>query len=183
MLERLPKLNPPLEDLIEVPLPGTVTSVSSGAGAVVPIEWLREINTNGVRPGELTPLINGLEDQAEEEDMVSAWPDDTGLPNTIKILPGNPAHGPRIKVALNPPDRFADGSDWAWILFGEAPGSFEPPRPGRAGGPLPSAALLRQLQQFIELNRAALFAFDRSPDQGGISGVQLVQRLRKIATK
>jgi hypothetical protein len=100
MLERLPKLNPPLEDLIEVPPAGTVTSVSSGAGAVVPIEWLREINTNGVRPGELTPLINDLEDQAEEEDMVSAWPDDTGVPNTIKILPGNPAHGPRIKVAL-----------------------------------------------------------------------------------
>src|SRR5262249_22476788 len=114
MLERLPKLNPPLEDLIQVPPPGTVTSVSSGAGAVVPIEWLREINTNGVRPGELTPLINDLEDQAEEEDMVSAWPDDTGLSNTIKILPGNPAHGPRIKVALNPPDRFTDGSDWAW---------------------------------------------------------------------
>jgi hypothetical protein len=48
MLERLPKLNPPLEELIEVPFPGTVTAVSSGAGAVVSIEWLREINAIGV---------------------------------------------------------------------------------------------------------------------------------------
>jgi len=45
---------------------------------------------------------------------------------------------------------------------------------------LPAAQLLRQLQQFIEYNRALLFAFDRDPDHGGISGAQLVKRLRKI---
>lgn len=179
----LPKLNPPLDDVIEAPQPGTVTSVSSGAAVFMPTEWLREINATGIAPGELTPLLDELQEQKEAEDMVSAWPDDTGLPNAIKILPGNPAHGPRIKVTLHPPDRFTDGGDWAWILFGEAPGSFEPPRPGRSGGPLPSAALLRQLHEFIELNRAALFAFDRLPDQGGISGVQLVQRLRKISAR
>jgi hypothetical protein len=175
----LPKLNPPFLGIIEVPAAGTLTSVSSGVGALVPIEWLRGINAYGVRPGELAPLLEALEEQEAEEDMVSAWSDDTGLPNAIKILPGNPAHGPRIKVALDPTDRFT--GDWAWIPFGEAPESFEPPRPSRAGGPLPSAALLRQLQQFIELNRAALFAFDRLPDQGGISGVQLVHGLHKIA--
>jgi hypothetical protein len=49
-----------------------VTGVSSGAAALVPIEWLREINTTGVRPGELAVLLDELEDQAEE-DMVSAW--------------------------------------------------------------------------------------------------------------
>ena len=152
--------------------------MSSGTGALVPIEWLRGINAHGVRPGELSPLLAALAEQEAEEDMVSAWPNDTGLPNAIKILPGNPAHGPRIKVAINPADRFT--GEWAWIPFGEARGSFEPPRPGRAGGPLPSAALLRQLQEFIELNRPALFAFDRLPDQGGISAVQLVARLRKI---
>jgi hypothetical protein len=179
MNERPPKLNPPLVELIPIPPPGTVTGVSSGAAALVPIEWLREINTKGVRPGELAVLLDELEDQAEE-DMVSAWPDDTGLPNAIKIIPGNPAHGPRIKVALNPSDRFTGTGDWAWILFGEAPGSFDPPRPGRSGGALPSAPLLHQLQQFIEHNRTLLFAFDRDPDHGGISGAQLVKRLRKI---
>ena len=53
MLERLPKLNPYREELIEVPAPGTVTAVSCGAGAVVPIEWLREINANGVETGRI----------------------------------------------------------------------------------------------------------------------------------
>jgi len=127
MNERPPKLNPPLVELNPIPPPGTVTGVSSGAAALVPIEWLHEINTKGVRPGDLAVLLDELEDQAEE-DMVSAWPDDTGLPNAIKIIPGNPAHGPRIKVALNPSDRFTSTGDWAWILFGETPGSFDPPR-------------------------------------------------------
>jgi len=132
------------------------------------------------RPAKLNPpLVELIEDQVEE-DTVSAWPDDTGLPNAIKIIPGDPAHGPRIKVALNPSDRLTGTDDWAWILFGEAPGSFDPPRPGRSGGALPSAPLLRQLQQFIEYNRALLFAFDRYPDHGGISGAQLVKRLRRI---
>jgi hypothetical protein len=38
--------------------------------------------------------------------MVSAWPKDTGLGNTIKILPENPAHDARVKVALDPADGF-----------------------------------------------------------------------------
>jgi len=130
MNERPPKLNPPLGELITIPPPGTVTGVSSGAAALVPIEWLREINTKGVRPGELAVLLDELEDQAEE-DKVSAWPDDTGLPSAIKIIPGNPAHGPRIKVALNPSDRFTGAGDWAWILFGEARGRSS--RRGPAG--------------------------------------------------
>jgi hypothetical protein len=70
-------------------------------------------------------LPDELEEQAEE-DSVSAWPDDTGLSNAIKMIPGNPAHGPRINVALDPSDRFTGTGDWAWILFGEAPGSFGP---------------------------------------------------------
>jgi len=67
MNERPPKLNPPLVELIPIPPPGTVTGVSSGAAALVPIEWLREINTKGVRPGELAVLLDELEDQAEED--------------------------------------------------------------------------------------------------------------------
>jgi hypothetical protein len=99
MNERPPKLNPPLVELIPIPPPGTVTGVSSGAAALVPIEWLREINTKGVRPGELAVLLDELEDQAEE-DVVSAWPDDTGLPNAIKIIPGNPDLGSRLRSIL-----------------------------------------------------------------------------------
>jgi hypothetical protein len=121
------------------------------------------------------PAVN-----SEAEDTVSAWSSDTGLPNAIKIIPGNPAHGPSIKVALIPTDRFSVNGDSAYIAFGEAVGSFGRPRPRRAGGPLPSVALLRQLHAFIELNRADLYAFDRDPDQGGISGAELMRRLRPL---
>jgi hypothetical protein len=117
------------------------------------------------------------------EDTVSASPSHTGLPNAIKIIPGNPAHGPCIKVALNPIDRFSVNGDSAYIPFGETPGSFGKPRPRRAGGLLPSDALLRQLHDFIELNRADFFAFDRDPDQGGISGAEVMRRLRKLPPK
>jgi hypothetical protein len=178
MLARTPKLNPPYHGPIGAPQPGTLTPLSSGTGVFAPIEWLFEINATGVQPGELNALIAQLQDQEAEEDMVSAWPDDTGLPNAIKILPGNPQHGPRIKVALNPTDRFT--GDWAWVPFGEAPRSFGECIPCRTGGPLPPPALERQLHEFIERNRPALFAFDRLPDQGGISGVQLVRNLQKI---
>ncbi len=128
-------------------------------------------------PEQNPPLV------AEAEDTVSAWPSDTGLPNAIKIIPGNPAHCPRIKVALNPIDRFSVYGDSAYIPFGDAPGSFGKPRSRRAGGLLPSEGLLRQLHDFIELNRAALFAFDRDPDRGGISSAELIRRLRKLPPK
>ena len=116
-------------------------------------------------------------------DTISAWPSDTGLPNAIKIIAGNPAHRPRIKVALNPIDRFPIDGDSAYIPFGKAPGSFGKPRPRRAGGLLPSDGLLRQLHDFIELNRADLFDFDRDLDRGGISGAELMRRLRKLPPK
>jgi len=134
----------------------------------------REIPVKRPFPKLNPPLV------ANAEDTVSAWPSDTGLPNAIKIIPGNPAHLPRIKVALDPTDRFSFNGDSAYIPFGEALGSFGKPRPRRAGGVLPSDALLRQLHDFIELNRADLFAFDRDPDQGGISGAELMRRLRKL---
>jgi hypothetical protein len=137
----------------------------------------RKIAVNFRVPKLNRPLV------AEAVDTVSALPSDTGLPTAIKIIPGNPAHRPRIKVALNPIDRFSVNGDSAYIPFGEAPGSFGKPRPRRAGGLLPSEALLRRLHDFIELNRADLFAFDRDPDQGGISGAELMRRLRKLPPK
>src|SRR5262249_32539906 len=160
---------------IVVPPGSTLTSVSNGTAVLDVSQWLHFLDANGLEPRDIREMAEALE---EAEDMVSAWPDDTGLPNAIKIIPGNPAHGPRIKVALKPTDRFT--GEWASILFGEAKESFDPPRPGRAGGPLPSAALLRQLREFIELNRTELYAFDREPDKGGISGAQLIKGLRKV---
>jgi hypothetical protein len=157
-----------------------LVKVLTGAGRYIGVFVIlrkRKIVVSSPVP-KLNPLL-----VAEAEDTVSAWPSDTGLPNAIKIIPGNPAHRPRIKVALNPIHRFSINGDSAYIPFGEAPGSFGKPRPRRAGGLLPSKALLRQLHDFIELNRADLFAFDRDPDQGGISGAELMLRLRKLPPK
>jgi len=86
-----PKLNPPLVELIPIPPPGTVTGVSSVRQRSYLSSGLREINTKGVRPGELAVLLDELEDQAERRHGFGV-PDDTGLPNAIKIIPGNPAH-------------------------------------------------------------------------------------------
>ena len=166
----------PIEGVtIEIPKPGTVALVSGSGAFVAEIDLLREFNANGVEAGELAAVIEALEDQEAEEDMVSAWPRDTGLDNAIKIIPGNPRHGPRIKVAINPPDCFPDGGVTASIPFGE----------DTIGDPVPkgvvSPKIERQLREFIKLNRAVLLAVDRHPEEGGISGVALGTVLRKIA--
>jgi len=174
MLARLETIAPIEGATIEVPKLDTVLARVSGTGAfVADIGLLREFNANGVKPGELTAVIEALEEA--EEDMVSAWPRDTGLDNAIKIIPGNRRDGPRIKVAIDPPDRFPDGGVTATIPFGE----------NNIGDPIPKgvvpANVERQLREFIELNRAVLLVVDRHPDEGGISGVASGTVLRKIA--
>jgi hypothetical protein len=163
-----------LEGTIAVSAPDGVDTVS-GTGAFLSADILRALNASGLNPGDLTAVIAALEEaEAEEEDMVSAWPRDTGLDNAIKIIPGNSRHGPRIKVAIDPPDRFTGGGLSATIPFGE----------DTIGDPIPHgilpAKVARQLRAFIELNRAVLLAVDRRPEEGGISGLQLGSVLRKM---
>jgi hypothetical protein len=160
---------------------GTATLLVGTPDVAVPVAKILEFARWPGAPAELKELAEGILDEleAEEEleDMVSARSEDTGLPNAIKIIPGNLRHGPRIKVAIDPPDRFSDRGVSVYVSFGEAPGSF-----GKASGVLPDA-LLRQVCEFIEMNRADLFAFDRDPDQGGISGAEVVRRLRKVTAR
>jgi hypothetical protein len=157
---------------LEVPKAGTATVVSGTGAFIAPIAMLRELSGDAQA---IMQFVEALEDQEAEEDMVSAWPRDTGLDNAIKIIPGNPRHGPRIKVAIDPPDRFLDGSVTAVIPFGE----------NNTGDPIPKGVVPpkveRQLREFIELNRAVLLAVDRHPDEGGISGVALGTVLHKIS--
>jgi hypothetical protein len=174
----VPKINPPIVEMIEAPAAGGLTSLASGTASFDPHQWLHQLHAAGLTPGDLREVAAALEEQEAEEDMVSAWPKNTGLPNTIGIIPGNQSHGPRIKVALNPTSRLT--GDYASIPFGEAHGSFGEPCSSRPGGPLPSAALLKQLHEFIERNRALLYRLDRAPEEGGISGVDLGSVLQKI---
>jgi hypothetical protein len=165
------RVNPPVEgDTIEVPKLGTATPLS-GTGAFVVTFTLDMLRS----PEQLSEIIVALEEQGAEEDMVSAWPKDTGLDNAIKIIPGNPRHGPRIKVAIDPPDRFADTGLSATIPFGTD--SISDPIPQN----VVPAKVAQQLRQFIELNREVLLRVDRSPEEGGISGVALGSVLQKIS--
>ena len=145
----MPKLNPPI-DLVEVPRPGTVTAVSSGTAAVVPLEWLRQINASGIRPGELAPLLDELAEVELLEEMVSYRKDATGIDNTIFISPrGQTRHAPRIKVAINPPDSLNPSTSTASIAIHDGSVPAENIKP----------ALHRQLMQFIDLNRDLLLDY------------------------
>jgi hypothetical protein len=166
-MSELPKLNPPI-DLAEVPRPGTVTAVSSGAAAVVPLEWLQQINASGIRPGELAPLLDELAEVELLSEMVSYRKNVTGIDNTVFISPkGQTQHAPRIKVAIDPPDGLNPSGGAVSIAIHD--GSVV------AGGNV-APALLRQLQQFIDANRPALLDYW----EYRIDTDELRQRLRKI---
>jgi hypothetical protein len=75
----------------------------------------------------------------------------TGIPNTlcwyIPVPEGQ--HGPRMKVAIDPPHAKRPGGTEATVLFDEG-------KP--ATGPIPSA-LERQVRAFIALNKPALLDY------------------------
>lgn len=166
-MSELPKINPPI-DLDEVPRPGTVTAVSSGTAAVVPIAWLREVNAHGIQPGELEPLLDELAEVELLEEMVSFRKNVTGIDNTVFISPkGQTRHAPRIKVAISPPDSLNPSTGTASIAIHD--GSV-------AAGEDVSPALLREVQQFIEANRPVLQDYW----DYRIDADDLRQRLKKI---
>ena len=82
--------------------------------------------------------------------MVSYRTDVTGVSNTIFISPkGNTRHAARVKVAINPADSIDPRGETASVAISD--GSV------MAGNV--SGALLKEVQQFIELNRAALLDY------------------------
>jgi hypothetical protein len=148
----------------------SVTLVT-GTGAFVPISVLRDLVQSGTAEAWRQYVNEALAEQAAEEDLVSAWPEDTGVDHALKILPRAGArHGPRIKVAIDRPDRFSEGGAYATILLSET----------SIGTPVPNIVppqLLRQLHEYIALNREPLIAFCNER----ISGIQLASQLRKIS--
>jgi hypothetical protein len=110
-------------------------------------------------------LISETPTVDEFEELVSYRKDTTGVDNTLFISPrGNARHGPRVKIAINPPDTLDPRGTIATITFaGEVIGEIDP-------------LLLQQVQHFIEINRAVLldYWFYR------IDTKQLQQRLQSI---
>jgi hypothetical protein len=90
------------------------------------------------------------EQLAEEEeltaDMVSYRKNVTGLDNTVFISVKFPRHGPRIKVAVDPPSHVDPAGNNASVSLDD----------GRiVAGNLP-ARTLEQVQRFIDINRDVL---------------------------
>jgi hypothetical protein len=162
------KLNPPI-DIVEVPRPGTVTAVSSGTAAVVPLDWLQEINAAGIQPGQLSSLLDAMAQLVEEEitaDMVSYRKNVTGLDNTVFISVKFAQHAPRIKVAVDPPTHVDPAGNNASVAIHD----------GRVvAGNLPARAL-EQVQRFIEANRPVLLDYWEKR----IDTDQLRERLKKV---
>jgi hypothetical protein len=109
-------------------------------------------------------------DAAAEEEMLSEMAsygsDDTGVSNSIFISTKTGVrHGPRVKVAIDPPDSFSPGGKNATVTFD-----------GKAIGEVP-AGLLWQVQQFISLNRKVLDEYWNEQ----ISTGELSRRLQKIS--
>jgi hypothetical protein len=95
-----------------------------------------------------------VEDAFAEQDllqeMVSYRRNVTGIHNTLFISPkGQVKHGPRLKVAINPPMSLNPSSETASISI---------PDGEVVVGEL-SSALLEQVRRFIELNRQALLDY------------------------
>ena len=89
-----------------------------------------------------------LDEQDELEEMVSYRKNVTGIDHTIFISPrGHAAHGPQVKVAIDPPDSLDPRSTIATITFdGTVIGVIDP-------------QLARQVNLFIEINREVLLDY------------------------
>jgi hypothetical protein len=119
----------------------------------------------------IVAVEQGLSEQlAEEEeltaDIVSYRKNITGLDNTVFISVKFPRHGPRIKVAIDPPTHVDPAGNNASVSIDD----------GRlVAGDLP-ARTLEQVRHFININRAVLMDYWEKR----IDTDELRQRLRQV---
>ncbi len=113
----------------------------------------------------LQPIVD-ISDELEE--MVSYRKDITGVDNTIFISPrGKTRHAPRIKLAIEPSDSINPDTVTASIEVGSGE---------VVAGKIPTAALRKRVQQFVELNRDVLLDYWHYR----IDTAQLQRRLKPV---
>jgi hypothetical protein len=101
-----------------------------------------------------TAVVMLSDDEIDNEagDMVSLTKDDTGIDNTLFASTKgyvSERHGPRIKIAVDPPNRFTAGGKAASMSIHDY---------NIKGEHIPSE-LADQVKRFIDLNREALLAY------------------------
>ena len=115
-------------------------------------------------------LLDPLDDVDEEflGNMVTYGKSVTGIDNVIFISPAHGQHGPRIKVAIDPPLQTRPGG---WMI------SVSIEDPNQVIGRKPDAKLLARVRRFVELNRDALLEYWHSDT---MTTDELQRRLRPI---
>lgn len=129
-------------------------SVPSSAAEIVadPARFLEAVRRDV--PDFDYPAAAALADALAEEEllseMVSYRKAVTGIENTIFISPkGHTQHGPRVKVAINPPDSVDPRGETASIAI---------PSGALMAGKIP-VALHKRVQEFVHLNRDVLLDY------------------------
>jgi hypothetical protein len=118
-------------------------------------------------PGEGVRISDELAERELLEEMVSYRKDVTGVDNTVFISPrGQVRHGPRVKLAINPPDSLDPSTETASIAIEGG---------NVVAGKVP-AKLCKQVQRFIELNHDVLLDYWNYR----IDTKQLQERLKPI---
>jgi len=125
---------------------------------LLPPEVVADLREEGIAltlslSSDLEPIVTISDELAEREQlehMVTYRKNITGVDNTIFISPGlRVQHGPRVKVAISPPDSINPLSDLASVSI----------TTGEVVAGEVSPALLKQVQKFIELNRDVLLDY------------------------
>ncbi|MBV9565049.1 MAG: DUF4160 domain-containing protein [Bradyrhizobium sp.] len=147
----------------------TVTIPSSAAEVIAdPAEFLRALRAGmpDFDYGAAAALADALAEEEMLGEMVSFTSTVTGIHNTVFIsTKAGVRRGPRLKLAVNPPTHFRADGETASVTF-----------EGTAVAGHVSSGLLRQVQAFIELNRAVLLDYWEQR----ISTDELRERLRPI---
>jgi hypothetical protein len=129
---------------------GTATVVSGTGTFIAPISMLRSLVGAPDAVQQLEDIVEALAEQEQLYAMAILGSAVTGIANTLWYVPvAEGQHGPRIKVAIDPPHAKRPGGIEATVRFDEG-------KP--ASGPIPPA-LERQVRAFIELNRAELLDY------------------------
>jgi hypothetical protein len=131
------------------PQTGTATVVP-GSGVFFDYRALRELIGDPDRVGQLQAVLEALK-EAEEYAMAILDEDDTGIENTLWFVPvPGGQHGPRIEVAIDPPNAVRRGGAMATV-------PFDPTR--KAEGVFIAPALEKDVRDFIDQNREVLLRY------------------------
>jgi hypothetical protein len=130
---------------------GTATVVPGTGAFFAQISTLQQIAAAPDAAKQLQAMIEALLEKEFEYAMAILDEDDTGIKNKLWFtpVPGG-QHGPRIEVAIDPPNAVRRGGVMATVPFD----------PGKAaeGGPI-TKALERDVRDFIDLNRLVLMRY------------------------